>query len=521
MPQSERAKALGKKGGTVSPQVLLIDLSAIFYPSWHANESGPVTVAYEATVGGVNRCIATAGPGALVAVCLDSRGNWRKELSPAYKAHREPLPPVFYAQFDKVKERLAADGLLMWGAEGFEADDIIATAAAGLSEHPILIATGDKDLFQLVDDRVKVLSLSTFEVRDAAMVEGKFGVKPAQIGDWLSLVGDASDGIKGAPGIGPKRAAELLNKYGTLFEVLKASYDLKNAMTPAIRASLSDNGAQIELARKLVTMRTDAPINFAEIFEKRDVKPLVTTEEELAPHDLSEIEAGLEAAAERNPPVAGLECGLLCSVCQAGPCTRIKGHPCSDHGNGCDCGQQHGIVAQQAQQTELVTVEYSKQLEPRSFRDVLTFAKYAFNSRLYQKFTSPDAIAMVVVRGRELGYGASTALEVFHVIEGRPYPFAYLVVAECQKDPDCEYLLPVEFDDVHAVVETKHRKIAEPIKLTYTMEQARIAGLVKDKGGWAKHPEDMLVKTALCKLGRRMYPARALGLVSLEEMGEA
>jgi hypothetical protein len=125
------------------------------------------------------------------------------------------------------------------------------------------------------------------------------------------------------------------------------------------------------------------------------------------------------------------------------------------------------------------------------------------------------------MRGRELGYGAGTALEVFHVIEGRPYPFAYLVVAECQKDPDCEYLLPVEFDDFHAVAETKHRKIAEPVRLTYTFDQAKAAGLVRDKGGWAKHPEDMLVKTALCKLGRRMYPARALGLISLEEAGEA
>lgn len=483
----------------MKPRILLVDLSALFHPAWRSNENGNVSVAFEATLGGVHRCIAAAGEGALVAVCLDSRGNWRKELAPDYKAQRDPLPPVFYAQFDKAKERLAADGLLLWGEDGFEADDVIATAAKHAVEslvnvdgYDVLIATHDKDMFQLVSGRVKVLSLSTFEVRDAAAVEGKFGVKPSQMGDWLALVGDASDNVKGAPGVGPKTATKLLNSFGDLLGVFRAAYDLKSDMTPAIRKSLTENGPQIELSRKLVTLRTDAPIRFEEIFEKRAVKPLTEVD---MPHDMSEIEAGLEKAAE------GIGVGL--------------GVPL-----GASQDPQAGKSLDVAIPTELITVEYSKQLEPRSFRDVLTFAKYAFNSRLYQKFSTPDAIAMVIVRGRELGYGASTSLEVFHVIEGRPYPFAYLVVAECQKDPDCEYLLPIEFDDAHAIVETKHRKIADAIRLTYTFEQAKAAGLVRDKGGWAKHPEDMLVKTALCKLGRRMYPARALGLVSLEEIGE-
>ena len=487
----------------MKPTVLLIDLSAIFYPSWHANESGPVTVAYEATIGGVNRCIAAAGPGALVAVCLDSRGNWRKELSTEYKAHREPLPPVFYAQFDKVKERLAADGLLMLAAEGFEADDVIATAVAGLPEHPILIATGDKDMFQLVDERTKVLSLSTFQVRDSAAVEGKFGVKPSQIGDWLSLVGDASDGVKGAPGIGPKTASKLLNAYGNLAGVFKAAFDLKSDMTPAIRKSLTDNGEQIELARKLVTMRTDVPVDLKQIFDTREVKPLIAMEDDM-PHDLGSIQEEIEdKATEVHNAISEI--------------IAAQEHP--------QAGKSLDVAMPAGQSTELVTVEYSKQLEPRSFRDVLTFAKYAFNSRLYQKFTSPDAIAMVVVRGRELGYGAGTSLETWHVIEGRPYPFAYLIVAECQKDPNCEYLLPVEFDSKHCIAETKHRAMKDPIRLEYTYEQAVAAKLpregAKGPNGWLKNPEDMLVKTALSKLGRRVYPGRALGLTSLEEAGEA
>jgi len=481
----------------MKPRVLLIDLSALFHPAWRSNENGPVSVAFEATLGGVRRCIANAGEGALVAVCCDGKGNWRKDIDPTYKAQRDPLPPVFYAEFDRVKQRLRDDGLLLWEIPGFEADDLIATAAFAGKEHPVLIATHDKDMYVLADSDPppsEILSLSTFEVRGTAAVEAKFGIKPAQMGDWLSLVGDASDNVKGAPGIGPKTATKLLQSYANLAGVFKAAYDLKSDLTPATRKSLTENGEQIELARKLVTLRTDAPIRFEEIYETREVKPLAEVE---MPHDMSEIEAELEEAAERGLPELG------------GNALPIQLRP-----------EEEQPKDLQVTSIAAVALDFNKALEPRSFRDTMIVAKYLFNSRLYQKFSSPEAIAAIIMRGRELGYGAGTALEVFHVIEGRPYPFAYLVVAECQKDPDCEYLLPVEFDAMHAVAETKHRKMAEPIRLTYTIEQAAVAHLKWSQPG-AKNQEDMLVKTALSKLGRRVYPGRALGLVSLEEMGEA
>lgn len=494
---------------TNKPRILLIDLSALFHPAWRANENGPVSVAYEGTVGGVRRCIANAGEGALVAVCCDGKGNWRKEIAPSYKAQRDPLPPVFYAELDRVKQRLRDDGLLLWECPGYEADDVIATATESAHNHghEVRIASHDKDLLQLVraqdmstnlGDPVDYLSLSTFEVRSLDSMLSKYGVTPGQFGDWLALVGDSSDNVKGAPGIGPKTATKLLQQYGNLFGIFKAAYDLKSDLTPAVRKSLTENGEQIELARQLVTLKTDAPIKFEEIYETREVKPL--TEVEDMPHDLGAIESKMEDHAEE---VSGLR--------GATP----EGPP------ALESSQELAKVYS----PEIVPAEYSRALEPRSFRDTMIVAKYLFNSRLYQKFTSPEAIAAIIMRGRELGYGAGTALEVFHVIEGRPYPFAYLVVAECQKDPDCEYLLPVEFDSKHAIAETKHRKINNPIRLEYTYEQAVAAKLpregAKGPNGWLKNPEDMLVKTALSKLGRRVYPGRALGLVSLEEIGEA
>ena len=171
-----------------------------------------------------------------------------------------------------------------------------------------------------------------------------------------------------------------------------------------------------------------------------------------------------------------------------------------------------------------IVVEYEKELQPRNAKQAGDLAEYLFNSRLYQRFPTKQAIGAVIMRGRELGLGALTALDVFHVIEGKPCPFAYLVIALCRKHADCEYLLPVEYDDKHCVAETKHRKYGQILRLTYTYEQAVAAKLPKtgDRGpnGWIKNPEDMLVKSALCKLGRRMYSDAALGLVSLEEIEE-
>src|ERR1700690_4477525 len=147
----------------MKPRVLLIDLSALFHPAWRANENGPVSVAFEATLGGVRRCIGAVETDSAVAICCDGKGNWRKDLDSSYKAKRDPLPSVFYAELDRVKARLKADGLLLWEVPGFEADDLIATAVkqARGHGHDVRIASHDKDLCALVDDNVDYLSTST------------------------------------------------------------------------------------------------------------------------------------------------------------------------------------------------------------------------------------------------------------------------------------------------------------------------------------------------------------------------
>jgi len=141
-----------------------------------------------------------------------------------------------------------------------------------------------------------------------------------------------------------------------------------------------------------------------------------------------------------------------------------------------------------------------------------------FNSRLYAKFGNADAIFAVILRGREIGLGMTTALDGFHVIEGKPSPSADLIRSLAEDDPNCEYLMLVSADDTQATWETKHRRHPNPTRYTYTIEDARQAGLTS--GNWVKRKREMLTKTAGSKLARIVYPRATMGLYSPEEMGE-
>lgn len=288
------------------PSVVLIDLSALFHPAWRANETGAVSVAFESTVGGVNR-IAGMFPDALIAVCCDGKGNWRKQVSPDYKAQRDKLPDLFYDQFAKTKERLRADGRLLWEVDTFEADDIIATAATKAMEagHRVTIATHDKDLYALVrSGSCEVLSLSTWEVRTEDDVRAKFKVPPRQIASFLALTGDASDNVPGCEKCGPVNAAKLLSKFETAEDVCNGlMVDIVELVGPALAAKIAQCRDQIRLSAQLVALRTDVPIKFEEIYEKREV-----TATELVPHESPMEKAIIETgiAAKMGADVAYL-----------------------------------------------------------------------------------------------------------------------------------------------------------------------------------------------------------------------
>jgi len=202
-----------------------------------------------------------------LAMCFDRNlnGSFRNDEYPEYKAQREDPPPELVAQIDPCLEVAAALGAATFIDERYEADDLIATLLARLTPqgHGGVVVTSDKDLAQLVSDRVSLLDFAHETRYTPATIQEKFGVRPDQITDLLGLAGDPVDNIPGVPGIGKKTAAELLAAYGHLEDVY-AHLDeipfskLRAAKSTAIK--LREHRDLAFLSKRLATVAADAPI---------------------------------------------------------------------------------------------------------------------------------------------------------------------------------------------------------------------------------------------------------------------
>jgi len=183
----------------------------------------------------------------------------RLALVPDYKAHRKPMPDALREQLPVLNAYLEAAGIGALRLDACEADDVIATLARRAADagSDVMIATGDKDLFQLVDDHVRIVSLAGEPTAmDAEAVACKTGVRPGQIPDWLALTGDAADNIKGVPGVGPKTAAKLLNAFPNLQAVYA---QLEAVESPRLRQVLADSRDIVERNLKMVRLDCDVP----------------------------------------------------------------------------------------------------------------------------------------------------------------------------------------------------------------------------------------------------------------------
>jgi 5'-3' exonuclease len=212
-----------------------------------------------------------------LACCWDDdwRPAWRVELLPSYKAHRvvaeratapdvEVVPDPLQVQVPVIRDVLAAFGIPVVGAPGYEADDVIgtlATRAAGVM--PVDIVTGDRDLFQLVDDarEVRVLyvarGVGRHERVTNAVVREKYGVDGRQYADFATLRGDASDGLPGVAGVGEKTAATLLTRFDDMAGLLAAVEDPGSDLGPGPRRKLKDAAGYLAVAPKVVAVACD------------------------------------------------------------------------------------------------------------------------------------------------------------------------------------------------------------------------------------------------------------------------
>lgn len=502
--------------------ICLVDLSAIFAQAWSASGPEVQGAGYDGALGAINR-IANANP-TNVAICCDSRTNWRKAVAPEYKAHREKRPATYYAQLDRVKQRLVDDGYLLWSAEGFEADDVIATAtdAAYTADHEVLIATSDKDLLQLVCPKVHVLRTHSWDTWGEAQVVEKFGVRPGLLGMWLALVGDTADNVPGCPLVGPKVATKLVATYES-WPALWAAVGTPPGVEPtskgkesAINLNLRTYRTQVELAAKLVALSYDAPIKFTEIFETRARK---AQEEDEMPHDLGAIQEEMEERGlathvvdvALGPPPADAQ-----KLAPPPPVVTTQAPLVLEHPKVLP-GIATALVTAKSSAPDLGAM-FGADMRPTKMDGCWWLARRLFESKLYQRFPNPEAILAVMLTGLEFGLSPmqSVAPGTFSIIQGSPCPGAHLLIAQAMKHPDCEYLRLVESTPERCTYETKPKRDPEPTRLTFTIEEARAAGLTNAQ--WKARPAVMIRKTCGVQLARIAYPGALLGMYAAEEM---
>ena len=237
--------------------LVLVDGSSYLYRAFHAlppltNARGEPTGAVLGVLNMLAKLLKEQDP-PLIGVVFDAPGKtFRDELFAEYKAHRPPMPDDLRAQVDPLIATVEAQGLPLLRVPGVEADDVIGTLARRAADAGmrVIISTGDKDMAQLVDDRVSLVNTMTDSSLDRAGVKLKFDVYPEQIVDYLALVGDASDNIPGVPKVGPKTAAKWLNQYTTVDNLLAHQHEIEGKVGESLRAHTDD----LALSRRLATI---------------------------------------------------------------------------------------------------------------------------------------------------------------------------------------------------------------------------------------------------------------------------
>lgn len=216
----------------------------------------------------LKKLITEEKPDYLAVVFDTAEPTFRHQMFPEYKATRSDMPDDLAEQIPYIYRVCAALGVPVLTKPGYEADDIIATVARRAADRglEVVIVSNDKDLCQLVDDKIRILKADrqNYVYYDQQGVEERLGVKPSQVADYLALVGDSVDNIPGAPGIGEKGAAQIIRRFGSLDNALK-NWDKVEKRT--YRESLRDYREQILKSRELVTLRLDVPleIDFSEL----------------------------------------------------------------------------------------------------------------------------------------------------------------------------------------------------------------------------------------------------------------
>lgn len=210
-----------------------------------------------------------AGKPTHIALALDvggDRGTFRSQLYPEYKATRKEPPEDLEPQVQRCLNILRAVGIPILGKEGFEADDVAATLCTRLAHEQdlaIRLISKDKDLKQLLSDRVELFDVHTGDRFSDKRLKEELGLTPPQVIEMLGLMGDTVDNVPGVSGVGEKTAAELIGTYATIEGVIAAACDPKSKITPKRRENILAAADRLGLSKELVTLRHDVPVDFS------------------------------------------------------------------------------------------------------------------------------------------------------------------------------------------------------------------------------------------------------------------
>ncbi len=268
-------------------KLVLIDGNAILHRAYHAlpplttKKKEPINAVY-GFISMFLKLVQDLQP-THVAVCFDRKEpTFRHEEFEAYQAHRPEMDKDLSVQFEKARDVISAFGIPIYDKAGFEADDVIGTLAfqAVVSRaekrgrktrksaeeiDEVVIVTGDRDILQLVTDKIKVYlpirGLSEAQLMGKKEVVEKLGVKPNQVDDFKALVGDPSDNYKGVPGIGPKTAIKLLNKYNSIDNVYRHLDEIEERVQQKLKAHRKDVTLYQKLAKIVTDVKLDVDLN--------------------------------------------------------------------------------------------------------------------------------------------------------------------------------------------------------------------------------------------------------------------
>ena len=249
-----------------SSKLVLIDGNAIMHRAYHAlppltgNDNQPINAVYGLT-SMLLKVIADLKPTHIAFAFDRKEPTFRKKMLESYQAHRPEMDTDLSSQFAIAREVIASFGIPIYDKAGFEADDVIGTIASKCLLTQVVVVTGDRDMLQLIDDKVNLYmpigGLANAKQFGENEAKNKMGVLPDKIVDYKALVGDPSDNYKGVPGIGPKTAIKLLDEFGTLDNI----YKNLDGLPPRTKTLLVINKDSAYVSQKLATIVRDVDIN--------------------------------------------------------------------------------------------------------------------------------------------------------------------------------------------------------------------------------------------------------------------